>query len=204
MAAILSSLRNTVIAGFVLAGILLILYVTVWGGALDANFGRFIFRWAHVISGVMWIGLLWYFNFIQIPTMPSIPDEQKPAIGKHIAPKVLWWFRWGAMSTIATGLILAMLNGYLIQVLTLGAVDGFAVGTHTLLGIGMWMGIIMWFNVWGIIWPNQQKALNIADKYPDLTPEQKAAAGRTAMLFSRTNTLLSFPMLFAMVAAQNL
>jgi len=204
MAAILSNLRNTVIAGFVLAGILLILYVTVWGGALDANFGRFIFRWAHVISGVMWIGLLWYFNFIQIPTMPSIPDEQKPAIGKHIAPKVLWWFRWGAMSTIATGLILAMLNGYLIQVLTLGAVDGFAVGTHTLLGIGMWMGIIMWFNVWFIIWPNQQKALNIDNKYPDLAADAKAAAGRTAMLFSRTNTLLSFPMLFAMVAAQNL
>jgi len=204
MAAILSNLRNTVIAGFVLAGILLILYVTVWGGALDANFGRFIFRWAHVISGVMWIGLLWYFNFIQIPTMPSIPDEQKPAIGKHIAPKVLWWFRWGAMSTIATGLILAMLNGYLIQVLTLGAVDGFAVSTHTLLGIGMWMGIIMWFNVWFIIWPNQQKALNIDNKYPDLAADAKAAAGRTAMLFSRTNTLLSFPMLFAMVAAQNL
>ncbi len=204
MAAILSNLRNTVIAGFVLAGILLGLYLTVWGGSLDANFGRFIFRWAHVISGVMWIGLLWYFNFIQIPTMPSIPDEQKPAIGKHIAPKVLWWFRWGAMSTIATGLILAMLNGYLIQVLTLGAVDGFAVGTHTLLGIGMWMGIIMWFNVWFIIWPNQQKALNIDNKYPDLAADAKAAAGRTAMLFSRTNTLLSFPMLFAMVAAQNL
>ena len=200
MAAILSSLRNTVIAGFVLAGILLILYVTVWGGALDANFGRFIFRWAHVISGVMWIGLLWYFNFIQIPTMPSIPDEQKPAIGKHIAPKVLWWFRWGAMSTIATGLILAMLNGYLIQVLTLGAVDGFAVGTHTLLGIGMWMGIIMWFNVWFIIWPNQKKALGIVQ----VEAAEKAKAGRTAMLFSRTNTMLSIPMLYAMVSAQNM
>jgi uncharacterized membrane protein len=204
MAAILSNLRNTVIAGVVLAVALLILYITVWGGALDATFWRFFMRWLHVLSGVMWIGLLWYFNFVQIPTMPSIPDDQKPAIGKHIAPNALWWFRWGAMSTIVTGLILAMLNGYLIQVLTLGAVDGFAVPTHTLLGIGMWFGIIMWANVWFVIWPNQKKALNIDNKYPDIAADAKAAAGRTAMLFSRTNTLLSIPMLFAMVGAQNL
>ena len=203
MAAILSNLRNTVIAGIVLTALLVGLYLSM-GGSFDANYGRFLFRWFHVLSGVMWIGLLWYFNFVQIPTMPSIPDDQKPAIGKHIAPAALWWFRWGAMSTIVTGLIVAMLNGYLISVLTLGASEGFAVRTHTMLGIGMWMGIIMWFNVWFIIWPNQQKALNIAGKYPDLAPEQKAAAGKTAMLFSRTNTLLSFPMLFAMVAAQNL
>ncbi|MEX6634414.1 urate hydroxylase PuuD [Hyphococcus lacteus] len=203
MAGILSNLRNAVITGFVLAILLAILYMLM-GGAFDGNYTRFLFRWLHVLSGVMWIGLLWYFNFVQIPLMPSIPDDQKPAVGKHIAPKALWWFRWGAMSTIVTGLILAMLNGYIVNVLTLGAVDGFAIRNHVLLGIGMWMGIIMWFNVWFVIWPNQQKALNIDNKYPDLAPDAKAAAGRTAMLFSRTNTVLSIPMLFAMVAAQNL
>ncbi len=204
MAAILSNLRQAVIAGLVLAVLMFILYLAVWGGNVDGAFWRFVFRWLHVLSGVMWIGLLWYFNFVQIPTMPAIPDEQKPAIGKHIAPAALWWFRWGAMSTIVTGLIVAMLNGYLFDVLSLGATSGFAIGGHTALGIGMWMGIIMWFNVWFIIWPNQQKALNIDNKYPDIAAADKAAAGRTAMLFSRTNTVLSFPMLFSMVAAQSL
>ncbi len=204
MTAILTNLRNAVTAGAVLSLVLLLLYLTVWGGSLDISFWQFLVRWLHVLSGVMWIGLLWYFNFVQIPLMPSIPDDQKPAIGKHIAPKALYWFRWGAMATIATGLVLAMLNNYFVNVLTLGAVNGFAVPGHTALGIGMWFGIIMWFNVWFIIWPNQQKALNIDNKYPDLAPDAKAAAGRTAMLFSRTNTLLSIPMLFAMVSAQGL
>ncbi len=204
MAAILSNLRNTIIAGCVLALGLLVLYVTVWGGALDSQFWRFLFRWFHVLSGVMWIGLLWYFNFVQIPTMAAIPADQKPAIGKHIAPAALFWFRWAAMATIVTGLIVAMLNGYLIEALTLGASNGFDVPGYTAIGIGMWFGIIMWFNVWFIIWPNQIKALNIGNKFPDLSAEDKAAAGRTAMLFSRTNTLLSVPMLFAMVSAQAL
>jgi uncharacterized membrane protein len=202
MTALLTNLRNAVITGFALAALLLLLYLTMWGGAIDDRFFRFFFRWAHVISGVMWIGLLWYFNFVQIPLMPSIPDEQKPAIGKHIAPMALFWFRWGAMSTIVTGLILAMLNGYIIQAMSLGLAGGSS--GHTAIGIGMWLGIIMWFNVWFIIWPNQQKALNIANKYPDLAADAKAKAGRTAMLFSRTNTVLSIPMLFAMVAAQGL
>ncbi len=202
MAAILTNLRNAVIAGFVLAGVLAALYLTVWGGNIDDRFMRFFFRWAHVISGVMWIGLLWYFNFVQIPTMPSIPDDQKPAIGKHIAPKALFWFRWGAMSTIVTGLILAALNGYIMQALSLGLAGGSA--GHVAIGIGMWLGAIMWFNVWFVIWPNQQKALNIANRFPDLAADAKASAARTAMLFSRTNTVLSIPMLFAMVAAQGL
>ena len=202
MAAILSNLRSAVITGLVLALVVLGLYL-MWGGALDAVFWRFLFRWLHVLSGVMWIGLLWYFNFVQIPTMPSIPDDQKPAIGKHIAPAALWWFRWGAMATIGTGLILGMLNGYIINALTLGLADGF-VRSHVLIGMGMWMGAIMWFNVWFIIWPNQQKALNIDNKYPDISADDKAKSARTAMLFSRTNTVLSFPMLFCMVAAQNL
>jgi len=197
MSAILTNLRNTVIAGFVLAVGLFLLY---WGveGYDSTQYSVFFFRWLHVLSGVMWIGLLWYFNFVQIPNMPKIPDEQKPAIGKVIAPAALFWFRWGAMATIATGLIVAYMNGYLMQAITLGLMDG--VAKHTMIGLGMWMGTIMWFNVWFVIWPNQKKALGIVEA----TAEEKAAAARTAMLFSRTNTLLSIPMLFAMVSAQNI
>jgi len=196
MAAILTSLSRTVTAGFILAAILFGIYATQQFD--NIAFWKFLFRWLHVLSGVMWIGILWYFNFVQIPNMPNIPDEQKPAIGKVIAPAALWWFRWGAMGTLITGLILAMLNGYLVDALAVGATSG-ALG-HTMIGIGMWMGIIMWFNVWFIIWPAQKKALGIVEA-DDAT---KAASARTAMLFSRTNTLLSVPMLFAMVSAQNL
>lgn len=199
MAAILTSLRNTVIAGFVVSVILFLMYVN-WGGSIDYAFWAFLFRWLHVLSGVMWIGLLWYFNFVQIPNMANIPDEQKPAISKVIAPAALWWFRWGAMATIVTGIILASLNGYLIEAFTLGLTEGFAVDKHIAIGIGMWFGVIMWFNVWFVIWPNQKIALGMIDASPDA----KAKAGRTAMLFSRTNTLLSIPMLFAMVSAQNI
>jgi uncharacterized membrane protein len=152
----------------------------------------------------MWIGHLYYFNFTQIPNMPKIPDEQKPAIGKVIAPAALYWFRWGAMLTLITGLLLAMNLGYLVSALTLGASEGFLAPKHTFIGVGMWLAIIMWFNVWFIIWPNQQKALNIDNKYPNLDAAAKAAAGKTAMLFSRTNTFLSVPMLVAMTGAQSL
>ena len=197
MASILQSLNRTVTAGFVLAALLFVLYATTQYE--NVGFWKFLFRWLHVLSGVMWIGILWYFNFVQIPNMAKIPDEQKPAIGKVIAPAALFWFRWGAMGTIVTGLILAMLNQYLLYALPLGFVEGATIG-HTMIGIGMWLGIIMWFNVWFIIWPAQQKALGMVEA-DDAT---KAASARRAMLFSRTNTLLSIPMLFAMVAAQNL
>jgi len=199
MAAILTSLRNTVIAGFVLAALLVLLFLKS-GGSLDFAFCAFFVRWLHVGSGVMWIGLLWYFNFVQIPNMPKIPDEQKPAIGRVIAPAALFWFRWGAMSTIFFGIVLAYLNGYLLDAYTLGATNGFAVPKDTAIGIGMWLGTIMWFNVWFIIWPNQKIALGIVDAPADAKPK----AARTAMLFSRTNTMLSVPMLFAMVSAQNI
>ena len=200
MAAILTSLRNTVVAGLVLTIIVWIIYSVIQSFSFDKSFWQFLFRYFHVLSGVMWIGLLWYLNFVQIPNMPNIPDEQKPAIGKVIAPAVLFWFRWGAMSTIVTGIVLALLNGYFVQAITIGLVapDGYSVG-FTLIGIGMWLGTIMWFNVWFVIWPNQKIALGMVDAEADA----KAKAGRTAMLFSRTNTLLSFPMLFCMVAAQN-
>ncbi len=199
MANILTSLQNTVIAGVVLT----IIMVAVVGGAMgapafDHAWFAFFFRWLHVLSGVMWIGLLWYFNFVQIPNMPNIPDEQKPAIGKVIAPAALFWFRWAAMATIITGLILALMNGYLMEAITIGLMDG--VGKHMAIGIGMWLGTIMWFNVWFVIWPNQKRALGIVEADADT----KAKSARTAMLFSRTNTLLSIPMLFAMVSAQNI
>ncbi|MBH67543.1 MAG: hypothetical protein CMM58_04245 [Rhodospirillaceae bacterium] len=202
MATILTSLRNTVIAGIVLT-IIMIAVVSQFPGAdkfsVDHAYATFFLRWLHVLSGVMWIGLLWYLNFVQIPNMPNIPDEQKPAIGKVIAPAVLFWFRWGAMATIVTGLILAWMNGYLWDAIQLGLSDG--VAKHTAIGIGMWLGAIMWFNVWFVIWPNQQKALGLLPEEVDA--DTKAKSARTAMLFSRTNTLLSIPMLYAMVSAQN-
>ena len=198
MAALLTNLRNTVIAGFALAVVLFILYLIIGTGGVDYAFWSFLFRWLHVISGVMWIGLLWYLNFVQVPTMPKIPDELKPAIGRHIAPAVLFWFRWGAMATIITGLILAWINGYLVDAIAIGLTG--AGPKTTMIGIGMWLGAIMWFNVWFVIWPNQKRVLGIVQAADDV----KAASARTALLFSRTNTLLSVPMLFAMVSAQNL
>lgn len=200
MAAILTSLRNTVIAGVILTVIMILLVTQVTDAdfAIDQSYQAFFVRWLHVLSGIMWIGLLWYLNFVQIPNMPNIPDEQKPAIGKVIAPAVLFWFRWAALATIVTGLLLAHLQGYLLEAIQLGMSDG--VAKHTAIGIGMWLGAIMAFNVWFVIWPNQKKALGIVDADADT----KAASARTAMLFSRTNTLLSIPMLYAMVAAQNI
>ena len=205
MAALLSNLRNTVIAGFVLALVVFAVFIMVGGYALSAMlsgqlFWAFIFRWLHVLFGILWIGLLYYFNFVQIPTMPKIPDEQKPAISKFIAPEALWYFRWAAMATLVTGLILAYLVGNLFGALTLGAAESFVNPSSTLIGIGMWLGAVMWFNVWFVIWPNQQRALNIDNKFPDLSKDQRGAHGRTAMLFSRTNVMLSIPMLFCMVS----
>jgi uncharacterized membrane protein len=193
MSAILTSLRNTVIAGFVLA---IVVFFLIGKTTYDVPFFSFVFRWLHVLSGILWIGLLYYFNFVQIPNMPKIPDEQKPAIGKVIAPAALFWFRWAAMATLITGLIVAHLNGYMVDALLLGTQTGQA----TVIGVGMWIAIIMWFNVWFVIWPNQKKALGIVQVEPDV----KAKAARTAMLFSRTNTVLSIPMLLCMVGQMHL
>ena len=199
MSNILQSLNRTIIAGIILAIILFILMFSLSGGwYLDTYFWSAIFRYLHVLSGVMWIGLLWYFNFIQIPNMPKIPDEQKPAIGKVIAPAALFWFRWAAIATILTGLIVAYLNGYIHHAMTIGLMGGDA--KSITIGIGMWLGIIMAYNVWMVIWPNQKIALGIIESDAD----SKAKAARKAMLFSRTNTLLSIPMLLSMVSAQNL
>lgn len=195
MSAVLSNLRNTVIASIVLA-VVVFLIVGLNRTSFDINFFNWLFRYFHVASAIMWIGLLWYFNFVQIPSMPKIPDEQKPAIGKVIAPAALFYFRWAAMVTLVTGLIVAHLQGYLVDALMLGQMTGQA----TIIGVGMWLAIIMWFNVWFVIWPNQKKALGIVQVEPDV----KAKAARTAMLFSRTNTLLSLPMLLCMVGQMHL
>jgi len=194
---ILTSLPKTILSGTIL--LLIIMGVTdsitdtIY---FDYNYSIFFFRWLHVLSGVMWIGLLWYFNFVQIPNMPKIPDAQKPAIGKIIAPAALFWFRWAALATLITGLILGYLNGYIHDALTLTSSDP----KSLMIGIGMWLGTIMALNVWGVIWPNQKRALGIIE----VSPEEKAAAAKKAMIFSRINTLLSIPMLYFMVAAQNL
>jgi uncharacterized membrane protein len=207
MAAFFSNLRNTVIAGFALAALLVVMALKLQGYD-SIGFWMFIVRWFHIISGVMWIGLLWYFNFVSTPTMPKIPAELKPALGKFITPAALWWFRWGAMGTIVFGIILAWQNNYLLQAYTLDFSDGSAgwpvVPKFLAIGIGMWLGTIMWFNVWFIIWPNQQKALNIDNAYPDLAQPAKDAAAKTAGMFSRVNTMLSIPMLFCMAAASHL
>jgi uncharacterized membrane protein len=199
MGNLLSSLSKTVHSSLVLAILLFLgLFFANGGFEFDRYFWSWLFRLAHVVVATMWIGLLWYFNFVQIPNMSKIPDEQKPAIGKVIAPAALFYFRWAALFTVITGLILGYLNGYLHQAMTLGIGSGG--GKNTAIGIGMWLGLYMAFNVWFIIWPNQKRALGIIECEPDV----KAGSARTAMLFSRTNTLLSLPMLLTMVAAQNL
>ena len=199
MGNLLSSLSKTVHTSLVLAILLFLgLFYQNDGFSFDRIFWSWVARYTHVIVGIMWIGLLWYFNFVQIPNMAKIPDEQKPAIGKVIAPAALFYFRWAAAFTVLSGLILAGLNGYLHDAMTLSIGSG--IPKHTAIGIGMWLGLVMAFNVWFVIWPNQKRALGIVECDPDL----KAKSARTAMIFSRTNTLLSLPMLLTMVAAQNL
>ena len=149
-----------------------------------------IFRWLHVFFGILWIGLLYYFNFVQIPTMPTIPAELKPGVSKYIAPSALFYFRWGALFTVVTGLVVAYLYG---EEKALMLNDP----STRLIGIGMWLALIMAFNVWFVIWPNQKKALGIVPA----EDAAKAKAARTAMIFSRINTLLSIPMLLAMTNA---
>ena len=199
MGNILSSLSKTIHASLALAIILFLgLFYQNDGFSFDRLFWSWVARYTHVVVGIMWIGLLWYFNFVQIPNMGKILDEQKPAIGKVIAPAALFYFIWAAAFTILSGLILAGLNGYLHDAMTLSIGSG--IPKHTAIGIGMWLGVIMAFNVWFVIWPNQKRALGIVE----CDPELKAKSARTAMLFSRTNTLLSLPMLLSMVASQNL
>lgn len=191
MAAILQSLERTLAAGLVILIVIIVLAGLFTGHwiSLNATWWAFFMRWLHILSGVMWIGLLWYFNFVQIPTVPKIePVEHRAAITKFILPNALFWFRYGALATVVTGLLLAWMRGFLVSALTLQKND-FPIG------IGMWLALVMAFNVWFIIWPNQ-KVMGLVGASAD----EKAKAGRLAMLTSRTNTMLSLPMLYCMAA----
>jgi uncharacterized membrane protein len=199
MAGLLSNLRNTLIVSFILAIVIIAGYREHYG-SFDAIFWQAVFRWLHVLFGIMWIGLLYYFNFVQIRKMPEIPAELKPGVSKYIAPEALFWFRWAALLTVLMGLILAYNRGYLVQALALGFAEKPASPAHSFIGLGMWLGIIMMLNVWGAIWPAQKIALGIVEADADA----KAAAGRKAMMFSRINTLLSVPMLVCMTMNQTI
>jgi uncharacterized membrane protein len=192
MATIFQSLGRTLAAGLaILVGIIIVsgLISGQWM-KVDMAWATFFMLWLHVLSGVMWIGLLWYLNFVQIPTVPKIePVEHRAALTKFITPNVLFWFRYGALATVVTGLLVAWMNGWIWQALTLQK------GVYVI-GIGMWLALVMAYNVWFIIWPNQQRALGLVDA----TPDEKAKSARMAMLTSRANTMLSVPMLYCMVA----
>lgn len=172
----------------VLAAGLIFALVVIAAVPANADSAQAILRWLHLFFGITWIGLLYYFNFVQIPTMPKIPADLKPGVSKHIAPSALFFFRWGAAFTVLTGVIIAWLAGYLVEALSFQQ-------PYVLIGIGMWLALIMAFNVWFIIWPNQKKALGLIAADDAV----KAKSAKTAMIFSRTNTLLSLPMLYAMV-----
>jgi uncharacterized membrane protein len=170
--------------GAILA-VIVFLIVGHYSVLLESSFWQFLFRFFHVISGVLWIGLLYYFNFVQIPAMasPQMEAGWKPGVSKVIAPKALFFFRWAAASTVLFGLIIMIYNQ----------------SWHSLtISIGMLLGLIMAYNVWFIIWPNQQKALGLVPA----DDEAKKKAARMAMLTSRFNTMLSIPMLYCMVAEQ--
>jgi len=195
MGAIFTSPGRTVTAGVVLIIAIVIIVGLATGQMVkvDHSYSTFIMRWLHVISGVLWIGLLWYLNFVQVPTMPTIqPVEHRAAISKFIAPNVLFYFRYAALATVITGLLLAWMQGYILDALLLRK-------NFVMIGIGMWMALVMAFNVWFIIWPNQQKILGLVEA----TAEQKAAAAKPALYASRFNTMFSIGMLYCMVAQQN-
>jgi uncharacterized membrane protein len=160
------------------------------GDAMADGYINFWMRFFHVLSGILWIGLLYYFNFVQIPTMPKVPAELKGGVSKYIAPEALFWFRWAALATVLTGLVVAetTAGGYIPRALMFE--EGYRV-----IGLGMWLAIIMAANVWFIIWPNQQRALGLKPAEDDV----KASSAKTAMLASRTNFVLSIPMLYCMV-----
>jgi uncharacterized membrane protein len=190
MGAIFTSPRNTVVAGIILLIVIILAFGATTGQMtrFDMAWSTAAMVWLHVISGVMWIGLLWYLNFVQVPSMPSIPVENRGAITKVIAPNVLFYFRYSALATVITGLLVAWMQHFIVEALTFQ--KGFII-----IGTGMWMAIIMFLNVWLIIWPNQQKLLGLVPA----TDEQKAAAAKPALYASRFNTMFSIGMLYCMV-----
>ena len=204
MSALLANFRNTIIVSVLLALVFLVgygvHYTRASGGQLDIIYWQAVLRWAHTFAGILWIGLLYYFNFVQIRKMPEIPAELKPAVSKYIAPEALFWFRWAALATWVLGVLLAWSRGYLFDAYTLGATTGFHDPKVIFIGVGMWLATTMFAFVWLIIWPNQKIALGMVEADADA----KAKAAKTAMLFSRTNLLLSIPMLTAMTMNQTI
>jgi uncharacterized membrane protein len=199
MAAFLGNFRNVMIAGFVLAIIMIVAFGKVSPGGFDVLFWQAVLRWIHVFFGVLWIGLLYYFNFVAARKTPEIPAELRPALSKYITPEALFWFRWGAAGTVLAGIGIALLHGadYAANVFTFGLAkpgQGGTSGGFLLMSIGIYLAIIMFLNVWGIIWPNQKKVLGIVPA----DDAAKASAARIAGMASRINTLLSLPMLTAM------
>ena len=187
MAKLFGNLHLVLVIGLVLAGVVMMAFAP--SAPVDVNS---IFRWLHLFFGVLWIGLLYYLNFVQVPTMPTIPAELKKGVTGFIAPKVFFFFRYAALLTVLTGLTIAFQNGYGHQALALSGE-----GNVNLIGVGMWMAIIMFLNVWVIIWPAQKKILGIVEA----TDEEKAKAAPRALIASRTNLLLSLPMFYTMVNA---
>jgi uncharacterized membrane protein len=187
MGTLFDNLALVLIVGVALAVLIILFPESGYAPNPTGSLETGLLQWLHVFFGITWIGLLYYFNFVQIPTMPTVPAELKPGVSKYIAPSALFYFRWGAAFTVLTGLLLAWSYDELDDALLLKP-------SARLIGIGMWLALIMAFNVWAIIWPNQKKALGLVDA-DDAT---KAKSARTAMLTSRINTLLSIPMLLAM------
>jgi uncharacterized membrane protein len=202
MTSLLSNFRNTIIVSVIL-GLVIVFGFGHSPQGFDTAYFQAFFRLMHVFFGILWIGLLYYFNFVQIRVMPQIPAELKPAVSKYIAPEALFWFRWAALATWVMGVILAVARGYFAEAATLGLWNGYERGVDmgfTFIGLGMWLATIMFINVWGVIWPNQKRALGIVE----VDADAKAKAAKMAMLFSRINTLLSIPMLATMTMYQTL
>lgn len=183
----LKSVHGTIALGFIVATI-----ITILVGETVLNMWSMVV-WLHVFFGVIWIGLLYYFNFVQVPAVGvALADEGGPgpaAINKYVAPRALWWFRWGALATWLTG-------AAALEIMGVGLKNAFLLqGNGLIIGLGAWMGTIMLFNVWVLIWPNQKKILGIVEASAD----EIAKAKGVALMASRTNTFLSIPMLMCMV-----
>ena len=193
MSKFFGNLHLVLATGLVLA-IVLIYAFSGWSGGSAEAIANAVFRWLNLFFGVLWIGLLYYFNFVQVPTMPKVPAELKKGVTGYIAPSVLFFFRYGALLTVLTGLTIAFHNGYAVDALTF---QGNGADGYNLIGIGMWLALIMAFNVWFVIWPAQKKILGLVEA----SDEAKAKAAPVALAASRINVMLSLPMAYAMVSA---
>jgi uncharacterized membrane protein len=193
----LNTIKGTIGGGVVLAVVIALVFALTTMGSVHWNTASFII-WLHVLAGITWIGILYYFNFVQVPALAAAAGDQGgpggAGISKYVVPRALVWFRWGAVFTWLTGATYLGHTGLLLDAFTLGLRQG-AAGTATVIGVGAWLGTIMLFNVWVLIWPNQKKVLGMVEA----TAEQIAKARRVAFLASRANTLLSIPMLMSMV-----